>query len=285
MSEDPSSVSLPLSKTSTIALSICGRANSHFRTPDLNRKGDALSIGFFSSASISPPSRPTYFLRTSATLPMEYIHPNLYTKPSKRLPYLKVDIGELDLDILDGFKSTADAAIGLACGYDATTGDLCALALSTQKRILIISFQDTVVTEAPSMLADSILLDPGIKKYAFSAPRLATSLAATLASLRCKEVYDVIPKGKYKPHTTSSVISALGASLVNEENVIEVFSSEICDLEDLKHVFNIALRAWAACHVANKSGSSSNLRTVLPLDTVSLTDDVCHSALYLTCCG
>lgn len=216
---------------------------------------------------------------------MEYIHPNLYIEPYKRLPYLQVDIGELDLEILDGFKSTADAAIGLAAGYNATTGDLCALALSTQKRILIISFQDTTVTEAPSMLADSILLDPGLKKYAFSAPRLVTSLSATLPSLRSKEVYDALPNGRYKPHTTSAVISVLGSSLINEENVTEVFSSEICDPEDLKHIFNIALRAWGACHAANKSGSSSNLRTVLPLETVSLTDDACCSVLYVTYCG
>ena len=217
---------------------------------------------------------------------MEYIHPNLYLEPTKRLQYLKIDIGELDLEILDGFKSTADAAIGLASGYNADTGDLCALALSTKKRILIISFQDTTDVEDPgSMLADSILLNPGLKKYAFGAPRLITSLPAILPSLRSKEVYDVIPKGKYKPHTTSSVISVLGPSLVNEENVIEVFSSEICDPEDLKHVFNIASRAWAACYVGNKTGSSSNLRTLLPFDTTSLTDDVCHSALCVTCCG
>ena len=215
---------------------------------------------------------------------MDYIHPNLYLETFKRLPYLKVDIGELDLEILDGLKKTADNAIGLAGGYDATTGDLCALAISTQKRILIISFQDTSITEDPSMLADSILLLPTLKKYAFSAPRLITSLPAILPSLRSKEVYDVIPKGKAKPSTTAAVISALGASVVNEENVIEVFSSEICDPEDLKHVFNIALRAWAACFVANKKPSSSNLKTVLPFDTTSLTDDVCNSALYVTSC-
>jgi hypothetical protein len=215
---------------------------------------------------------------------MDYIHPNLYLETHKRLPYLKVDIGELDLEILDGFKSTADAAIGLAGGYDATTGDLCALALSTRKRILVLSFNDTTVTEAPSMLAESILLNPSLKKYAFSAPRLITSLSVTLPSLRSKEVYDVIPKGKYKPHTTSAVISVLGSSIINEENVIEVFSSEICDHEDLKHIFNIALRAWAACYVANKSGSSSNIKTLLPFDTSSLTDDVCYSAGYVIYC-
>ena len=218
---------------------------------------------------------------------MEYIHPNLYLEPTRRLQSLKIDIGELDLEILDGFKSTADAAIGLAGGYSASTGDLCALALSTKKRILIISLQDTTAdTEAlGSMLADSILLSPGIKKYAFGAPRLVTSLPATLPSLKTKEVYDVVPKGKYKPHTTSSIISALGSSLVNEENVIEVFSSDVCDLEDLKHVFNIASRAWAACYVGNKTGSSSNLRTLLPFDTTSLSDDVCCSAAYVAYCG
>ena len=212
---------------------------------------------------------------------MDYIHPNLYQEPTKRLPYLKVDIGELDLEILNGFKSSADAAIGLAGGYDPTTGDLCALALSTQKRILIISFQDITATEAPSMLADSILLNPGLKKYAFSAPRLITSLPAILPSLRSKEVYDVLPKKKHKPQTISAVNFVLGSALI-DENVIEVFSSEVCDPEDLKHIFNIALRAWAACHVANKHGSSSNLKTVLPFDTTSLTDDVGYSALHLT---
>ena len=217
---------------------------------------------------------------------MEYIYPNIYLAQTKRLQYLKVDIGELDLEILDGFKSTADAAIGLAGGYDAETGDLCALALSTKKRILIISLKDIAAADVSgSMLADSILLSPGLKKYAFGAPRLVTSLPATLPSLRSKEVYDVIPKGRYKPHTTSSVISALGSSLVDKENVIEVFASEICDLEDLKHVFSIASRAWAACHVGNKTGSSSNLKIILPFDTTSLTDDVCYSVLYVTCCG
>ena len=215
----------------------------------------------------------------------EYIHPNIYLEPSERLLSLKVDMGELDLEILDGFKKTAGAAIGLAGGYDATTGDLCALALSTEKRILIISFQGTTPTEAPSMLADSILLYPGLKKYAFGAPRLITSLPATLPSLRSKEVYDCIPKGKYKPHTTAGIISVLGSSVINEENVTEIFSSEICDPEDLKHTFHIAMRAWAACHVANKKGSSSNLKTVLPFDTTSLTDDVCVSILSVTSCN
>lgn len=215
---------------------------------------------------------------------MDYIYPNLYLETFKRLPYLKLDIGELDLEIVDGLKSTADAAIGLAGGYDEKTGDLCALAISTQKRILIITFQDTTATEAPPMLANSILLNPSLKKYAFSAPRLIISLPAILPSLRSKEVYDALPKnGRYKPHSTSSVISVLGSSIINEENVIEVFSSEICDHEDLKHTFNIALRAWAACHVANK-GKSSNLKTTLPFDTSSLTDDVCCSLLYATSC-
>ncbi|KAF9649273.1 hypothetical protein BDM02DRAFT_1936138 [Thelephora ganbajun] len=272
MSKDPPPVSLLLSKTSTIALSVFGRSNSHIRIFDSNRKGDALSIVFFSFASITPPSRPTSFVHPHTSPPMDYIYPNIYLESHKRLPYLKVDIGELDREIVDGLKSTADAAIGLAGGYSATTGDLCALAISTQKRILIISFQDTTATEASSMLADSILLDPGLKKYAFSAPRLITSLPAILPPLRSKEVYDVTPKGKYKPHTITAVTSVLGSSIVNE-NVIEVFSSEICDPEDLKHTFNIALRAWAACHVANKSGSSSNLKTVLPFETASLTDD------------
>ena len=215
---------------------------------------------------------------------MAYINPNLYLETYKRLPYLKIDIGELDLEIIDGFKSSADIAIGLAGGYDATTGDLCTLALSTQKKILIISFQDVTVTDTPSTLADSILLNPSLKKYAFNAPRLVTSIPAALPSLRSKEVYDVISKGKQKPYTTAGVLSALGSSIVNEENVIEVFSSEICDPEDYKHLFNIALRAWAACHVANKKASSSNIKTVLPFDTTSLTDDVCYSALCLTSC-
>lgn len=215
---------------------------------------------------------------------MEYIYPNLYLEPAKRVPYLKVDIGELDLEILDGFKPTADVAIGFAGGYDATTGDLCAIALSTKEKILIISFQDTTVTEAQSMLADFIFLKPGLKKYAFSAPRLITSLSATLPSLRAKDVYDVVPNGRFKPHSLSSVIKVLGSSVIDEENVIEVFSSEICDLEDLKHIFNIALRAWAACHVANKRGSSSNIKTTLPFDTTSLTDDVCCSTFYIACC-
>jgi hypothetical protein len=207
---------------------------------------------------------------------MEYIYPNLYLEEHGRVPYLKVDIAELTVEILDGFKSTVDGAIGLAGGYDATTGDLCALALSTQKRILIISFQDTTVTEGPSMLADAILLDPSLKKYAFSAPRLITSLPVALPSLRCKEVYDVLPQKRFKPHSMSSVTSALGSSIIDEENVIEVFSSDVCDLEDLKHIFNIALRAWGACHVANKKGGASKIKTVLPFDTVSLSDDVCY---------
>ena len=216
---------------------------------------------------------------------MEYIHPNLYIQQFKRLQSLKVDIEELDPEIIDGFKSTADAAIGLAGGYDATTGDLCTLAISTQKRILIISLRDTAAaTEAPSMLANSILLNPSLKKYAFSAPRLIISLPAVLPSLRSKEFYDAIPKGKYKPPTTSSVISVLGSGVINEENVIEAFSSEICDPEDLKHTFNIAMRAWAACHVANKSKSSSNLKATLPFDTTNLTDDVCCPPSYSASC-
>ena len=212
---------------------------------------------------------------------MEYIHPNLYIEHHKRLPYLQVDIGELDREIVDGLKSTADRAIGLSSGYDADTGDLCALAISTQKRILILSFRDTTVTEAPSILANSILLDPGLKKYAFNAPRLATSLPAILPSLRSKEVYDVLPKGKYKPHTISAVTSVLGSSIINEENVIEVFSTDICDIDDHKHIFNLAMRAWAACHVANKKGTP-NLKVVLPLETASLTDDVCCSVSHQT---
>lgn len=212
---------------------------------------------------------------------MDHIYPNLYLEEHKRLPYLRINSGELDLEILDGFKSSADIAIGLAGGYDATTGDLCALALSTQKRILIVFFQDVPITDTPSMLADSILLSPSIKKYAFNAPRLVTSLPAVLPSLHSKEVYDVIPKRRQTPYTTAAVLSALGSSIVNEENVIEVFSSEVCDPEDLKHVFSIAMRAWAACHVANKKMSSSNIKTVLPFDTTSLTDDVCYSVLYI----
>jgi hypothetical protein len=216
---------------------------------------------------------------------MEYIYPNLYLETSKRLPCLKIDIGELDLEIIDGFKSSADAAIGLAGGYDATTGDLCALALSTKKKILIISFPDTTIAETPSLLTESILLSPGLKKYAFSAPRLVTSPPAALPSLRYKEIYDVIPKGQRKPLTTAAVMSVLGSSIIIEENVIEVFSSEICDPEDLKHTFNIAMRAWAACHAANKSGSSSNIKTTLPYDTTALTDAVCCSVSYMTSCG
>ena len=213
---------------------------------------------------------------------MEYVYPNLYLEDHKRLPCLKVDIRELDLEIIDGLKSSAATAIGLAGGYDATTGDLCVLAISTLKRILIVSFRDTTVTEAPSMLASSILLDPSLKKYAFDAPRLVVSLPAVLPSLRSKEVYDVTPKGRYKPHTTSAVIAVLGSSIINEENVIEVFSSDICDPDDIKHTFNLSLRAWAACHVANKRASASNLRTVLPFETVSLTDDVRHPTSYQT---
>ena len=215
---------------------------------------------------------------------MDYVYPNLYLETHKRVPSLKIDIGQLDVEILDGFKSTADPAIGLAGGYDETTGDLSALALSTRKRILIITFQDTTVTEAPSMLADSVLLNPSLKKYAFNAPRLITSLPVALPSLRSKDVYDVIPKGKYKPHTTSAVISVLGSSIIDEENVIEVFSSEICDPEDLKHIFSLASRAWAACYAANKIGSSNNIKTQLPFDTVSLNDDVCCSVLYVANC-
>lgn len=214
---------------------------------------------------------------------MEYIYPNLYlqhygAQNHEGLPTLKLDIGELDLEILDGLKSTADAAIGLAGGYSTDNGDLCALAISTQKRIMILTFNDTTATEAPSMLANSILLNPTFKKYAFSAPRLIISLPAVLPSLRSREVYDLIPKGKFKPHTTSAVISVLGPSVINEETVIEVFDSDVCDPEDHKHIFNLALRAWAACHAANKKGSAVNFRTLLPFDTVSLTNDVCYSA-------
>ena len=284
MSEDPPPVSLRLSKTSTIIPSICGRLNSHIRIHDSNRKGDASSIVSLSSTPISSSSQPASSPHASPSPPMDYIHPNLYLETFKRLPSLQIDIGELSLEILDIFKKTADPAIGLAGGYDATTGDLCALAISTQKRILILSFQDTDATEAGSMLADSILLNPSLKKYAFGAPRLITALPVILPSLRSKEVYDVIPKGRHKPHTTSAITSVLGSSHVNEENVIEVFSSEICDFEDLKHIFNIAMRAWAACYVSNKSKSSSNLKILLPFDTTSLTDDVCHPVLYMTTC-
>ena len=209
---------------------------------------------------------------------MEFIYPNIYLESHQRLAYLPLDIGELDNEILDGLKSTADAAIGLAGGYNADTGDLCALAISTQKRILILSFNDTTVTEAPSLLASSILLNPSLKKYAFSAPRLITSLPALLPSLRSKEVYDLIPQGKYRPHTLSAITSVLGSSIINQDNVIEVFSSDIFDMEDHKHVFNLAMRAWAACHVVNKKRSATTFRTVLPFDTVSLNDDVCCSA-------
>lgn len=216
---------------------------------------------------------------------MDYIHPNIFLEPTRRLPRLKVDIDELDLKIIDGLKSTADAAIGLAGGYDATTGDLCALAISTSKRILVVSLQNATAPEAPSMLAASILLDPSLKKYAFNAPRLVTSLPAVLPSLRSKEVYDLIPKGDYKPHATSSIISVLGSSLINQENVIDVFSSEVCDLEDHKDDFNISSRAWAACHVGNKKGSSARFKILLPFDTVPLTDDVWYSNLFVTCRG
>lgn len=210
---------------------------------------------------------------------MEYIYPNLYIQHHEGLPTLKLDIGELDLEDLDGLTSTADTAIGLAGGYNTDNGDLCALAISTQKRILVLTLNDTTATEAPSMLAKSILLNSTLKKYAFNAPRLIISLPALLPSLRSKEVYDLIPKGKFKPHTTSAVISVLGPSVINEETVIEVFDSDICDPEDHKHIFNLALRAWAACHVANKKGSAVNFRTILPFDTISLTDD--HISFFI----
>lgn len=278
MLKDPPPVSFPLSKTSTIIQSVGGRGNSHIRIFHLNREKTPYRLSSFSSTSISPPSQLTSHRHTSAPLLMEYIHPNIYRETHKRLAYLTLDIGELDLEILDGLKSTADAAIGLAGGYDADTGDLCALAISTQKRILILSFNDSTVTDAPSMLASSILLNPSIKKYAFSAPRLITSLPAVLPSLRSKEVYDLIPKGRYRPHTMSAITNVLGSSAIDEENVIEVFSSDICDMEDHKHIFNLAMRAWAACHVVNKKGPAPTFRVVLPYDTVSLTDDVCCSA-------
>ena len=215
---------------------------------------------------------------------MDYINPNIYLTGSKRLPCLNVDIGELDQEIIDGLKSTADAAIGFAGGYDADTGDLCALALSTQKRILTLSFLDTTTTDGPSILAESILLDPGLKKYAFNAPRLITSLASLLPALRSNEVYDLIASGKFKPHTTAAVSSILGANVINEENVIEVFSSEICDQDDLKHTFNMTMRAWAACHIVNKRGSLPRFKTVLPFDTSLLTDDVRFPVPFIICC-
>lgn len=213
---------------------------------------------------------------------MDHIYPNIYLEAQGRLACLKLDISELDPEIVDGLKSTADPAIGLAGGYTASTGDLCALAISTRKRILILSFQDTTAAEEALLLADSILLDPSIKKYAFDAPRLVVSLPATMTSLRSREVYDVLPKGKSKPHSISAVNAVLGSSIINEEGVIEVFSSDVCDFDDLKHTFNLALRAWAACHVANRKGSNSNLRILLPFDTVPLTDEVCFFALYQT---
>jgi hypothetical protein len=213
---------------------------------------------------------------------MDYIYPNLFREQTRRLPRLKIDLHELDLDIVEGLKSTADASVGLAGGYDETTGDLSALAISSPKRILVISLKDTTATEASSLLADSILLEPSLKKYAFNAPRLITSLPAVFPSLRSREVYDLVPEGIYKPHTTSSVITVLDPALIDRENVIEVFSSEICDPEDLKHDFSISSRAWAACRVVNGRVSSPRFKTVLPFDTVSLTDDVCYSALCLT---
>lgn len=296
MSKDPPSVSAPLSKTSTSVsyrsvgapIPIFGfgagretpyRLFFHFPHPFID---NALSSSATDSStrttvsSLSSPAKLVY---------MDYIHPNLFRKPTKRLPRLKIDIDELDLDIVEGLISTADAAVGLAGGYDATTGDLCALAISTPKRILVISFQNATESEASAMLANSILLEPSLKKYAFNAPRLVTSLPAILPSLRAKEVYDLVPEGDYRPHTTSSIFSVLGHGLVDKENVIDVFSSEVCDLEDHKHDFGISSRAWAACHVVNRGGISPTFKIVLPFDTVSLSDEVCHSTLCLTCCG
>ena len=216
---------------------------------------------------------------------MDYIYPNLFREPTRRLPRLNLNIDELDLDVVKGLLSTADAAVGLAGGYDVTTGDLSVLAISTPKRILVISLKNATDTEAPELLASSILLDPSLKKYAFNAPRLVTALPAVLPSLRSKEVYDLIPEGNYRAHNTSTVMSVLGHSLIDKENVIEVFSSEICDPDDNKHEFNISSRAWAACHVGTKKGTSPRFKIVLPFNTVPLSDDVCHSMLCLTCCG
>lgn len=182
-------------------------------------------------------------------------------------------ISEIDLvarpQVLEAFLGAADGVVGLAPVYGARRV-LTTLAIASTSRVLVVQFpkkKPSQMNGGRALLRDLILCRPDLQKHAFRMDKLAVSLFLD-RNVRITRAVDLLSLSTQDRGSLEAIMVALGGEVtIHKESVKELF----------KHqeaagtlVSDVAMQAWAACHVASLSFLSNRISKVARIDTDAL---------------
>lgn len=185
----------------------------------------------------------------------------VFPKDSSTVTASSIDEAQLSERAFDLFlSSVVNEKIGLAPTYDKQQR-LKSIAFASSSRVLIITFsmKKQILTPNRKLLADRILMNDSLRKYAFHMDKLATYLFTNL-SLRVVGAVDILSLVRQSRHLVKTKISALGGeSAVHKASVVKLFcGEELYTAEPL----TVATQAWVACKAALLHPASAPQRTI-----------------------
>jgi hypothetical protein len=206
------------------------------------------------------------------------IYQTLYTTDA--LPSITLQSGNLDALTEDSIREFLDSAteglIGIAGGYNVADEALSAFALSSKSHALVITLEKSWETDpsGKEFLENNVLRSSTCKKFGWNMSRLATGLH-DIGELRVAMAFDIRQQPTNK--NTEGSIAAIQAILLRQDmaldkpNAADIFQDESFN-EFAKE--KLALRAWAACRVAQLPPSKSTIKPVPPIDTTFFSEEV-----------
>jgi regulator of nonsense transcripts 1 len=217
------------------------------------------------------------------------------TDPALHRPINTITIQDIDIAASDLFSVFDHSQpIGISPGYS-VAGKLVALAIADDKICRIVEFSQPKngnrradgkppptlkpeITLARQKLQNHILCRTTGDIFAFDMGTLTMSLYCDLGGLRITNAVDIqsaFSATDRKPLT--GIKMALGTTLkISEENVKNVFSNPIYDIDDRNRTTDLAQRAWVSQYLVRSGNGAEMFDKVTRIDTQKLDANVSH---------